>query len=293
MNSQEKNIIKLYQSILSQKNLLKEQVDIYGIEDMVYNPVTGGEGEEFGFGYGYESGQKTKGYTWPGHGNHLHLSFRDRDVAIKSIDKAISMGLNARENPYSKDDPDGVQPGHKGDSWHFRLFPGDTPVTGAIDITGDKKTLIEFMKWVESEYKSDAENGAPLVNPNWISRGYSDYAKKIKGLPWNKESDNTQPVTAFGDLAKILNPDSDEQSGELDKITITSQGSASDDDENVLQHDTVIGSENDQDGQGPVTSTPETGDPVLKLMAKNIFQENIFKQKRLVENIEKIKNLLK
>jgi hypothetical protein len=124
--------------------------DIDGIDELVYNPATKTGGD---IGHGYDRGTKIEGITWSGHEDHLHIGFTDRDTAMKVIDKADQMGLRTTENPYAKKDPNGkVDNVHTTGSFHYKEFPGEPKVGGAVDISGDEGKIVELIKWVENEY---------------------------------------------------------------------------------------------------------------------------------------------
>lgn len=125
------------------------EVDINGIDELVYNPATGSGGD---IGHGYKKGQRVQGISWKDHGNHLHISFTDKEVAMKVIDKADEMGLVTTENPYAKRDPNHKMDHHAKTSLHYSNFPGIPLVGKAVDIRGDKDRLVEFIKWVETTF---------------------------------------------------------------------------------------------------------------------------------------------
>jgi hypothetical protein len=124
--------------------------DIDGIDELVYNPATKTGGE---IGHGYDHGTRINGITWSGHEDHLHIGFTDRDVAIKVIDKADSMGLRTTENPYAKKDPNGkVDNVHTTGSFHYKTFPGEPEVGAGVDISGNEEKIVELIMWIEEEY---------------------------------------------------------------------------------------------------------------------------------------------
>lgn len=144
-----KNI--LLEQIKRSKNLMGiSEADISGIDELVYNPVTGSGGE---VGYGYNDGNRVKGITWTGHDDHLHIGFTDKQVAMEVIDKADSMGLKTTENPYAKKDPNNkVDPVHTSTSLHYKNFDGEPEVGKAVDISGDKNKITELIKWINQKY---------------------------------------------------------------------------------------------------------------------------------------------
>lgn len=135
---------------MKNNSLLIKEADIKGIDELVYNPVTGKGGS---IGYGYDNGQRKEGITWSGHNDHLHLGFTDRNIAIAVIDKASSMGLSTTENPYAKNDPNKkVDNVHTGGSLHYKNFPG-TPLVGmAVDIGGNQTKITELINWINKTY---------------------------------------------------------------------------------------------------------------------------------------------
>jgi hypothetical protein len=148
-----KNI--LFEQITRSKNLMGiTEADISGIDELVYNPVTGKGGS---VGYGYNDGKKVNGITWTGHDNHLHIGFTDKKVAMEVIDKADSMGLKTTENPYSKKDPNNVvDTVHTSKSLHYKNFDGDPIVGKAVDISGDKNQISELIKWINQKYAGES-----------------------------------------------------------------------------------------------------------------------------------------
>jgi hypothetical protein len=149
MDKKIENILNLYENILSSKEIIFE-ADIKGIDELVYNPATK-EGGSIGFGY--DNGERKDNITWSGHDNHLHIGFTDKDVAMKIIDKADSMGLRTTENPYAKKDPNKkVDNVHTGGSLHYKNFPGQPLVGKAVDISGDPKKITELIQWINKTY---------------------------------------------------------------------------------------------------------------------------------------------
>ena len=67
-----------------------QQGKLNGIDELQYNPM----------GWGAKHGVKRKGQNWPDHGDHVHISFTDPQVAIAVIKKAQEIGLNPNENLY-------------------------------------------------------------------------------------------------------------------------------------------------------------------------------------------------
>jgi hypothetical protein len=136
--------------------------DIQGVDELVYNPVTGEGGS---VGYGYNNGVRQKNITWKGHDNHLHIGFTDKKVAMAIIDKADSMGLKTTENPYAKKDPNRkVDNVHTGGSLHYQNFEG-TPLVGkAVDISGNQTKITELINWINQNYAGVNKSNIPSSN---------------------------------------------------------------------------------------------------------------------------------
>jgi len=150
MNRELKRIDSLYKTILENKKVVLGEADISGIDELVYNPATKKGGT---IGFGFDRGRKVDGITWGNHDNHLHIGFTNREVAMDVIDKAHEMGLRTTENPYAKRDPNGkVDNVHTKDSFHYKTFEGEPPVGAGVDISGNKDTITELMKWVIQKY---------------------------------------------------------------------------------------------------------------------------------------------
>jgi len=131
---------------LKESRMIREGADIAGIDELVYNPVTGPGGT---IKFGYDGGKKVNNITWRNHDNHLHMGFTNREVAMAVIDKARELGLRTGENWY----PNGsVAPVHTSNSFHYRVFPGTPKVGGGVDITGSKGKIEELIVWVNKEY---------------------------------------------------------------------------------------------------------------------------------------------
>lgn len=182
MNHEIKDIIKLYNSILSERRVFTEQVDIFGIDELVYNPATKKGGD---IGYGYDRGKKRPGITWGGHWGHLHVGFTNREVAIDVINYADSLGLRTAENLIAKKDRTGyIEDEHDGSSFHYRLFPGEPKVTAGVDITGSHSKIVELMNWIIEKYAKDGDYS--YANPNFLSMNWQGLTKLVpthKGKP--------------------------------------------------------------------------------------------------------------
>lgn len=170
-----KNI--LLEQIKRSKNLMGiNEADISGIDELVYNPVTGKGGS---VGYGYNDGKKVSGITWTGHDDHLHIGFTDKKVAMDVIDKADSMGLRTTENPYAKKDPNNVvDTVHTSKSLHYKNFDGEPLVGKAVDISGDKNKIAELIKWINQKYAGQStelpQQPSPTTSPEQVTPNKKD-----------------------------------------------------------------------------------------------------------------------
>ena len=128
-----------------------------GINELQYNPM----------GWGAKHGIKRKGQSWPDHGDHVHISFTDPQVALAIIKKAQEIGLNAAENLYTgevhdvhaHDKKTGAKTSH-----HYFNFEGEfdgKKLSKAVDInaTNTKLTVKEadakmkqLYKWIHQTY---------------------------------------------------------------------------------------------------------------------------------------------
>lgn len=154
MDKKIENILSLYENILTNKSLIISETDIRGIDELVYNPATKKGGT---IGHGYNDGKRAEGITWDNHDNHLHIGFTDRKTAMEIIDKARTMGLLTKENPYAQNSNVGT---HTKGSLHYKNFPGSPVVGMAVDITGEKNKITKLIKWIDetySGYSSDSE----------------------------------------------------------------------------------------------------------------------------------------
>lgn len=130
------------------KTKILNEADIDGIDELVYNPVTGPKGN---VGFGYDRGIKVKNISWANHDNHLHIGFTKREVAMEVIDKAIELGLKVGENSYpgNKKTP---KTGHANNSFHYIEFAGEPKVSGGADITGKQDKIEELIRWTIEKY---------------------------------------------------------------------------------------------------------------------------------------------
>lgn len=142
-------IYHLYEQILNNKKIVLEQ-DIFGIDELVYNPVTKSGGE---LGHGYDRGNRVPGIVWDGHWTHLHMGFTDKNTAMSVIYKANSLGLRTAQNPYASHPSVGK---HTKDSFHYDTFEGLPVVGKGVDITGSHDKLVELIMWIENTYAGGA-----------------------------------------------------------------------------------------------------------------------------------------
>jgi len=120
-------------------NILNESL-IPGIDEMVWNKMP----------WGINDGEKVDGIKWKNHDTHIHFGFTNVDVAVKVIEKALSLGLHAGENPYTSK----VYPVHVSDSHHYETFSqtvNGKKVGGGLDVSGDKNKMEELFNWVSTE----------------------------------------------------------------------------------------------------------------------------------------------
>jgi hypothetical protein len=149
MNNNILKVLMTYDRILENKKFVLVETDIGGIDELIYNPATKEGGV---IGYGYKHGKK-RPMNVKGHDTHLHIGFTNRQVAMDVIDKAHSMGLVTTENPYAKRDPTGkIERVHVDTSFHYKTFPGSPLVGAGVDISGNRETIIELIKWINLKY---------------------------------------------------------------------------------------------------------------------------------------------
>jgi hypothetical protein len=113
---------------------------IPGIDEMVWNKMP----------WGVDQGDKKVGIKWSNHDTHIHFGFTNAEVAVKVIEKALSLGLHAGENPYSSK----VTPVHVDDSFHYNTFAqtvNGKKVGGGLDVSGDRNKMKELFNWVATE----------------------------------------------------------------------------------------------------------------------------------------------
>ena len=192
------------------KNKISEDVDIKGIDELVYNPATKKGGA---IGYGYDNGQRKEGITWSGHDNHLHIGFTKRPAAIAIIDKAHSMGLKTTENPYAKKDPNNKIDTHAKGSLHYKNFPGIPTVGMAVDISGDQDKITKLIKWIETNYstgvsqqsdtetETDPETDTPSEEGGFLSNWAANIGNAL--MPNNKSLDVRSLAGLKEDIERI------------------------------------------------------------------------------------------
>jgi peptidoglycan hydrolase-like protein with peptidoglycan-binding domain len=123
----------------TENNILNESL-IPGIDEMVWNKMP----------WGINDGEKVDGINWKNHDTHIHFGFTNVDVAVKVIEKALSLGLHAGENPYTSK----VYPVHVSDSHHYETFSqtvNGKKVGGGLDVSGEKSKMEELFNWVSTE----------------------------------------------------------------------------------------------------------------------------------------------
>lgn len=195
---------KLIQEIQRIKTLLTES-DIAGIDELVYNPVTGPSGS---IGHGYDRGKRVQGITWSNHDDHLHIGFTNRDVAMKVIDKAHEMGLKTTENPYAKRDPNGkVDRVHTKGSFHYRNFEG-TPLVGmGVDISGNKNTVRDLIIWIEQNYSNKSLPSSAAAATQTTSTETLEPKTEVELTDFMKILDTEVNGKTIQDLANIESSD--------------------------------------------------------------------------------------
>jgi hypothetical protein len=123
----------------TENSVLNESL-IPGIDEMVWNKMP----------WGINDGEKVDGIKWKNHDTHIHFGFTNVDVAVKVIEKALSLGLHAGENPYTSK----VYPVHVSDSHHYETFSqtvNGKKVGGGLDVSGDKSKMEELFNWASTE----------------------------------------------------------------------------------------------------------------------------------------------
>ena len=189
--------------------LIITESDLAGIDEMVYNPVTGNPADEYD--KGADSGKIQNRITWPNHNDHLHIGTTNRDVMMKLIDKAQGMGLRSTENPYAKNDPNGkVDKGHATGSFHYKEFQGQPTVGAGVDFSGNQATLREFIRWINANYKgkqapTDATVEAPEAPKGTTKPSSTSGTTTSSGSSGGSSSGETSGGTNFDIYGGLLN----------------------------------------------------------------------------------------
>jgi hypothetical protein len=207
---------KLSEEILRFKQItnINEGEDIRGVDELVFNPVTGPGGK---IGFGYDQGKKRKGITWKKHHDHLHVSFDDKQVAIEIMEKALSLGLYVAENPYlgNKDKTGKVDWVHADDSHHYKNFDniqfkrsgdygGQKVIGKAADISGNMKKMEELIKWIIDTYSTSSSTADP-ISTNTSSSTSNTTSSTSSSSTSNSSSSNSSNTEEDKLLEKILN----------------------------------------------------------------------------------------
>lgn len=190
------------------KKHIKES-DIPGIDELVYNPVTGNPKAEDE--RGSDAGRLKSSIRWSNHDNHLHIGATNKEVMMKIIDKADSMGLNTTENPYAKKDPNKkVDRVHTGGSFHYKMFAGLPKVGMGVDISGNKEKIRELIKWIHSEFKNKSltKDISKELEPQFINQGTPD-SISLQNAENEETGVTTDSVTNY--LLKLLNVENKEK----------------------------------------------------------------------------------
>lgn len=144
------------------KRLITESVDIGGIDELCYNPVTKAGGT---LGFGFDRGRKGP-MNWGNHDTHLHLGFTNREVALDVIRKAKELDLRPAEN-WSTEASGRVKPVHTNNSFHYQIFDGEPVVSAGLDIWDEygKKTpnLEKLIKYIVDTYMGKDIPVTPIV----------------------------------------------------------------------------------------------------------------------------------
>jgi hypothetical protein len=144
-------------------NIINESF-IPGIDEMVWNKMP----------WGIDAGNKQDGIKWSGHNTHIHFGFTNAEVAVKVIEKALSLGLHAGENPYSSK----VHTVHVGNSHHYETFNqtvNGKKVGGGLDVSGDAKKMEELFNWVSTTL---GNGDSVSMDPSYVD-GDNDVAMEI------------------------------------------------------------------------------------------------------------------
>ena len=165
---------------------------IPGIDEMVWNKMP----------WGIDAGDKQDGIKWSNHDTHIHFGFTDVQVAVKVIEKALSLGLHAGENPYTSK----VNPVHVDDSFHYKTFSqtvNGKKVGGGLDVSGDRNKMEELFNWVSTEM-----GGGESVT-------MSDYGTEESTV----ETVSTEMIQSMISKLKTRGVTKEELDGLIDKVT--------------------------------------------------------------------------
>ena len=150
----------------SDNNILSEEY-IPGIDEMVWNKMP----------WGMDAGNKVDGIQWPNHDTHIHFGFTDPQTALKVIEKTLSLGLRASENPYTTGVDKNV---HTDKSFHYNTFDGEfngKKLGKGLDVSGDSNKMKELFNWVSTDLgngdsvsmeKPTTEGNVETVSPEMI-----------------------------------------------------------------------------------------------------------------------------
>jgi len=102
------------------------------------------------------------------------------------------MGLNTTENPYAKKDPNGkVDNVHTSGSFHYKTFEGEPPVGAGVDISGNKDTITDLIKWAVDKYSG----GNYTVDPTQSSDSDSQSAETENSTTSTSDKENKDSKT--------------------------------------------------------------------------------------------------
>lgn len=178
--------------------LIINESTVSGVDEMVYNPVTGNPADNLD--KGVDNGTTKENIKWGGHDTHIHIGATNRDVMMSIIDKAQGMGLRCAENPYAKNST--VNPTvHAKNSHHYKMFTGKTPlVGGGVDITGDGKQLRLLIRWVNTNYGDKVSSKDVVTTDTEVStKGTGKIATTATSGSTNKTSGTTENnVNVYG-----------------------------------------------------------------------------------------------
>ena len=147
-----------------QDNNIISEGAIPGIDEMVWNKMP----------WGIDAGDKQVGINWSNHDTHIHFGFTNAEVAVKVIEKALSLGLHAGENPYTSK----VYPVHVRKSNHYKTFNqtvNGKKVGGGLDVSGDSKKMEELFNWVSTTL---GNGDSVSMDPSYVD-GDDDVAMEI------------------------------------------------------------------------------------------------------------------